>query len=230
MDESVEAALKAAISSRALAVAIAEAVRDHSQMVATGDVPCSIHKSEGASVAEIWAGLRMEALRQLFNFGLSDPFILAEQDKQKKLLECWLVERPYLEMPQPRGELNADTIQAVFRCYHYLSIVGSEVCDRLTDSETLRLEGGSFLDALNAEAAHMKADRTLIEAIYDDITAKAKSIALSARFGPHWEAGIKHVRNRLLSGGNDVAAFDNLTQRLLAAKTPDEFAASGETD
>lgn len=221
LDDAAVAAIKAGISSRALAVAIAEAVRDHVAAVTAGELSFPIHRSDGSAV-EIWAGLRMEAFHKLFNFGLSDPFILAEQEKQQRLVRCWLVDRPYLEFPQPHGERDADTIQAVFQCYHYLSTVGSEVCDRLTDSETLRLEGRSILDDLNAEAENLTDNRTLLDALYDDITAKAKSIALSARFGPRYEAGIKFVRDKLLRDGEDISDFDALTQRMFAAKTPDE--------
>lgn len=107
-DEETLAFIKAGISSRALAVAIAEAVKDYVDAVTAGELPYPVHRSEGASVEEIWAGLRMEALHKLFNFGLSDPFILAEQENQQRLVNCWLVERPYLEFPQPRGERDAD--------------------------------------------------------------------------------------------------------------------------
>lgn len=227
LDDAAIATIKAGISSRALAVAIAESVRDYVASITAGELPYPIHRSDGASVMEIWAGLRLEALHKLFNFGLSDPFILAEQESQERLVKCWLVDRPYLEFPQPHGERDADTIQAAFQCYHYLSTVGSEVCDRLTDSETLRLEGRSILDALNAEAEALTGNRTLLEALYDDLTAKAKSIALSTRFGPHYEAGIKVVRDKLLEDGQDTSGFDALTQRILAAKSPDELI-SGE--
>lgn len=136
-DEETVAFVKAGIASRSLAVAISETVRDYVAAVTAGEIPYPIHRSEGASVEEIWGGLRMETLHKLFNHGLSDPFILAEQENQERLVNCWLVERPYLEMPQPHGERDADTIQAVFQCYVYLSTVGSEVCDRLTDRQTL---------------------------------------------------------------------------------------------
>ena len=223
LDDEAVAAIKAGISSRALAVAIAESVRDYVAAITAGDLTYPIHRSERASVVDIWAGVRMETLHKLFNFGLSDPFILAEQQNQQRLARCWLVDRPYLEFPQPHGELDADTIQAVFQCYQYLSTVGSEVCDRLTDGETLRLEGRSILDALNAEAESLTGNRTLLEALYDDVTAKAKSIALSTRFGPHYEAGIKFVRDKLIADGADTSGLDALTQRILAAKIPDEL-------
>lgn len=222
-DEETLAFIKAGIGSRALAVAIAEAVKDYVDAVTAGQLPYPVHRREGASVEEIWGGLRMEALHKLFNFGLSDPFILSEQEHQERLVNCWLVERPYLEFPQPHGERDADTIQAVFQCYVYLSTVGSEVCDRLTDRQTLELEGRDILDDLNAAAANLSGHGTLLEVVYDDVTAKSKSIALSARFGPHYEAGIKYVRDKLVTDGQDVSRFDDLTRRLLAAKTPDEF-------
>lgn len=61
------------------------------------------------------------------------------------------------------------------------------------------------------------------------MTAKAKSIALSARFGPQYEAGIKYVRDKLLKEGQDVSRFDELTRRLLTAKSPDDFRSGNST-
>ncbi len=99
VDDEALAFIKAGISSKALAVAIAEAVKDYVDAVTTGDLPYPVHRSEGASVEEIWGGLRMEALHNLFNFGLSDPFILAEQENQQRLLQCWLVRTPLPSVP-----------------------------------------------------------------------------------------------------------------------------------
>lgn len=190
----------------------------------------------------IWRDLRLETLSFLFNHGTSDLFLLSEHERQHEILDCFLVSRPYLEMPQPRGEPLPDTLQAVWKAYHYLNAVGSEVCDKLTDRETLRLKGGTILDALVRRAEDLRTQLgqvdvflsgditslppTFLEAVYDDITAKTKSIALSTKFGPNPQAGIKWLEDELKKSVNtddDLVSFRKMVQRTMAAKSPDDF-------
>ena len=67
--------------------------------------------------------------------------MLAGGRRQLELLNCFLDQRPHFEFPQPRGEPVADTLQAVFQAYRYLSEVGSEVLDRETDRMALKAKG-----------------------------------------------------------------------------------------
>ena len=67
---------------------------------------------------------------------------------------------------------------------------------------------------------------TLIEALYDDVTAKAKSIAFSTVFGPSIENGIKHTETLVEERGGSAAEARELIERIRAAKDPDEFARS----
>ena len=66
----------------------------------------------------------MEAFTLLFNHGTADLFLLAEHQRQREALDCFLDERPHLEMSQPRGEPLPDTLQATWKAYVYLDAVG----------------------------------------------------------------------------------------------------------
>ena len=125
----------------------------------------------------------------------------------------------------------------MWQVYLYLGEVGSEVADRETDRGTLKVARRSILDLIAAEAVVLRSEweayardpvpdipRTFLEALYKDVTAKAKSIALSAVFGPHYEQTIDRLEKRAAEmGGSNVRAT---LDRVLAAKDPDEFSLS----
>ena len=225
------------IGPRSLAVALAETVRDYIAAVQAGKLSYPAHRREGASVVEIWAGLRIESLHRMFNFGQSDPFLLSDERRQGELLACFLDDRVHLEIPQPRGAVIPDTIQGMFQVYLYLDAAGSEVADRETDRAGLKRQGRSILDRLESECAGLRTRLaafkagtgddtilpTMIELLYEDVTAKAKSIALSAKFGPHYEGGIKFVEEQLAKQGTGVAPFRASVAKVLAAKDPDHL-------
>jgi hypothetical protein len=224
-----------------LATGIAIAAKEYVDGVRAGRLkhPAHLHKDLG--VLGIWRGVENEALLAMFGFGQADVMLLAEQPKQAELLTCFLDERPYLEMPQPRGEVMADTIQSIGQVYQYLTEVGSSVADRETDRLTLRYsKNKSILDALIEQACHardgwkafetaMRTDSgtlperpaTLIEIVYKDVTLKSKSIALSTIFGPLYEENIKYLSGRI---SNDQARkdFDELVARIMNATDPDD--------
>ncbi|AXK42277.1 hypothetical protein DVR09_07930 [Erythrobacter aureus] len=238
-DDELRALAEQLIGPQSLAVALAETVRDYTAAVQAGKLSYPAHRREGASVVEIWADLRIEALHKMFNFGQSDPFLLSDQRRQEDLLACFLDDRAHLEMPQPRGAVIPDTIQGMFQVYLYLDAAGSEVADRETDRAGLKLEGRSILDRIESECAELRPrlaafkagtgdgtiPATMIELLYADVTAKAKSIALSAKFGPHYESGIKFVEAQLTKQGDDPSGFRASVTRVMAAKDPDHLAA-----
>ena len=78
----------------------------------------------------------------------------------------------------------------------------------------------------NAQLAR-KVPRTLFEIVYEDVTAKAKSIALSAVLGPEPKAMIKYLGESTLKAGASTADVDkaySVFDRLIATKDPDHFA------
>lgn len=217
---------RAIIEPQALAVAIAAAVRTYTNEVRAGRKQFPAHRRNPPSVLDIWRDLRLEALNRLFNYGQSDPFILSEHSRQAELLASFLDERAHLEMPQPRGEQIADTVQAMWQVYVYLSQVGSEVADQDTDLRTLQLEKRSILDSITAQAEVLRATAgplTMLDALYDDVTKKAKSIALTTVFGPYHEAGVTQVIKAAADRGADTKEFQKSIQRVMAATDPDDL-------
>ncbi len=242
-EAAVEALARKWLEPSALAVALAETIREFAADVNSGRLEYPAHKRRNDSVVGIWRDLRLEALSHMFNFGRSDPMLLADQRRQLELLHCLLDERPHLEMPQPRGEVVPDTLQAVWQVYLYLDQIGSEVADRETDRATLKLAKKNIFDRLTARAEQLRIGweafeaavknkntklpempRTLLEELYKDVTAKTKPIALSAQFGPSYEATIKMLEEEVRNRGGDVEKARTLTQRVMQANDPDEFA------
>jgi hypothetical protein len=181
----------------------------------------------------------LEALQKAFNFGSADTFSLSDPRRQCELLACFLDDRAHLEMPQPRGAPVPDTIQAMWQVYRYLSAVGAEVGDSETDQEFLTMDGRSILDRIEADCADVRpkwaafpdamgietVPQTMLELLYWDVTAKSKSIALTAVFGPYRESGIKFTEGLIAErlGKDELAAFQTMLKRVLAAKDPDHI-------
>ena len=61
---------------------------------------------------------------------------------------------------------------------------------------------------------------TIIELLYEDVTAKAKSIVLSTKFGPYCEGGIKFVEDQLAKQGDDLTACRATLARIMGANDP----------
>jgi hypothetical protein len=232
------------IGPQALAVAITEAVRDYVNAVKAGNVEYPAHRRKNTNVQSVWNDVRLEALHKMFNFGQADLMLLGDMKKQLALLNCFLDERPYLEMPQPRGQQMADTLQGIWQVYLYLNQVGSELADPLTDNATLKSRGRNILSdfVIKAEALRMKwteFDRArkaggeslpeipdaTITVFWADVTAKCKSIALSQAFGPMHESGIQYMLKLVAEKGNeqDVAKVKASLERVRAAKEPEDI-------
>jgi hypothetical protein len=182
-------------------------------------------------------------MHKMFGFGRADLFLLSNPRHQLDLLSIFLDERPHLEFPQPRGQTESDTLQAIWQVYLYLHAVGSEVCDRETDSAQLKANGRDILTDFTTEAAglrnlwdaHRRAvkagaetlpelPRTMIEILFEDVTAKAKSIALSTVYGPFYEAQILYIEELVRQEGREggVERIRASMARVLAAKDPDD--------
>lgn len=232
--------LKELAEPSALLSALAEMLRIHVDDVHAGRVPYPIHRSN-ASLIEVWRYLRLEAFQNIFNFGMSDPVLLCSHRDQVKLLSSFVLEKPHMELPQPRGETLPDTIQGMWQVYVYLGNVGSEVGDRETGEMELRLSGRSILDELTAEAWKLldqwktferavqerrvlpRMPRTLIEPLFADVTRKAKSAAFSAVLGPSYERGIEHLVKLAAERDDAASGVRAVIDRVLAANDPDQL-------
>lgn len=225
-----------------LSVAIAETVSSYYSEVKAGRTKSPVHLDRDAGVLEMWRGVRLEALGRMFGFGEADLTLLAKQQQQVHLINCFLNDCPHLEMPQPRGEQLADTIQAFWQIYVYLSEVGSEVADRETDRMTLRLKGNDILTSFTNQAKQaqkgwlsfehaLKSDQeslpelppTIIQIIYKDVTKKSKSIALSTKFGPKYEQNIDLLRKNIMNDLDGLKSFDETLVSIMKAKDPDKL-------
>ncbi len=235
------------LSPPALVMAVARVTHEYVASVKAGAFTYPAFKREGESVLGVWRDTRLEALSKLFLFGESDPMLLGDLRQQTALCNCYIDERAHLEWPQPRGEKIADTVQAVWQIYVYLSEIGTAVLDRETDPATLKINSQSILDSLNATIEAIATEwrafesavkfdagplpimpQTWIEVVYEDVTAKTKSIALSAKFGPLYESAIKTLESMLLQEGGpsaieDAERFRETSARVLNAKDPDNF-------
>jgi hypothetical protein len=246
LSSELEVVTKRLLGPTALIVAIAESVRDYSSAVKEGRITYPAHRRKmgfsGSDVVDIWADLRIEAMQKMFGFGKADLMLLADPRRQLELLNSFLHERPHLEFPQPRGQTVPDTLQAIWQAYRYLDAVGSEVLDRETDRAQLKADGRDILTRLTAKAsalrtlwaAHYNAikagielpelPQTIFEILFEDITAKTKSIALSSVFGPDYESNMHYVEELVRSEGRkgDVGRLRTTMAMVLAAKDPDE--------
>jgi hypothetical protein len=241
-DPEVEAFAKRLLGPSALVTALAETIRHYFNEVRAGRIEYPAHKRKNDSIVGIWRDLRLESLANLLSFGRADVMLLAEHRSQLALLRCLLDERPHLEMPQPHGEIIPDTIQAIWQVYVYLGKVGSEVADRETDQYALRVAKRDILSALTSRAETLRVEwedfqravespnsalpsmpGTLFEEIYTDVTAKAKSIALSAQFGPNYESNMSYLEEEVRKRGGDIERVKGTRVRIMAALDPDEF-------
>ncbi len=224
---------------QAQAVAITECVREYVDAVQAGKVKYPAHRRQGASVIDLWNDVRLEAFHKIFNFGKADLMLLADMRQQLALLSNFLDERPHFEMPQPRGELIADTLQGVWQVYIYLSTVGSELADNATDNHVLKLRGRDILSDFTEKATALRTqwqafDRavkgkgealpdmpeTIIAVLWADVTAKTKSIAMSKVFGPMHESGTRFMLSLVAKEGTEEEVAE-----VRAAKEPEDIRA-----
>ena len=217
-----------------IANVIAKCVPEHVRGVGAGLTESPAHLSK-EPVPHIWDNLRWEALGQLFDFGRADFRLLAQLDRQFELRNAFAEERPNLVLSQPSGDPIRDTVQAVWRVYLYLEGVGSEVADVSTDPEILKAEGVHILDDFSAMAEEIHKSwniddgsetprGTLIEALWDDVTAKSKSIAMTTFLGSDHEAGFMNLLGRVAMQGKpiDVELVKARIVKIRAAKQPEE--------
>lgn len=232
------------LGSQALAVAIAEGVRDYATAVLEGRVNSLPHSRENPTLEGVWSGVRIEAACRLIGFGQANIMLLADFQRQSELFAAFIDERPHLRFPQPTGEPIADTIQAMWQAYVYLDAVGSELMDSATDRASLKANGKDIVSDFTARAEELRSqwdafeialknDRAalplipemMLDLFWADVTAKTKSIALSKIFGPIPEDGMRFMLDTVAVQGSpaDVASLSAAFERVRAALEPDDL-------
>lgn len=223
-------------------IAVKEIVAEHFTEVADGKFPCPAFRQRDLGPATIWAVTRLEALRPIFGFGSSELPLLVDHKSQVQVLTALLEDKPYLMLPQPSGDTVSQTIQAIWQSYLYLTKVGGEVLDRETDPYSLKKRGKDILHSLlegsrtllDAWIAYREAisdrtsslpamPKTLFDLFYEDITAKTKSLTMSAVYGPSYESNIRSVLKQAQAEGLDSREFERGIALLQAASDPDEL-------
>lgn len=243
--------LQQSLEPMALATALAETISEYVKAVNNGDTASPAYQRKEGNVVAIWSDTRLEALHHLWDYGASDASLLADHHQQKNLLDAFFEKKPQYQYPhQPSGDRVHDTLQALFQVYLFLSKAGSAVADNETDSRSLKRANKTIFSDFEQQAKtlwaqwisfeqanHSSGDlppmpSTLLELLYKDVTRKAKTIALSARFGPDYEAGMNYlvhvVQKDLKAQGESEDSINEQTEQIrstmkqvLAADDPD---------
>src|SRR4051812_36058348 len=95
--------------------AVSEVISDYLKDIEAGTKAVPAHKRADASVGDLWRGIRIEALRQLWGFGKSDPGLLAEPTKQLMILTYLYKHELYLKPFAPTGDPVRDSLQSIFQ-------------------------------------------------------------------------------------------------------------------
>lgn len=245
------------IKPMALVAALAKIIHAYVRDGEKGRISVPAYKRKNASVVEVWRDTRIEVLSPLWMIEGSNVALLADHRRQKELMDCLLDEKPHLESPhKPRGHEVPDTVQAIFQVYGVIQKIGSEVVCMETDRMNLELQKKTIFDEFFSKAENLKEEwlnfendlkepkssnegdfnlpKTVIEILYEDVTAKTKFIALAAVLGPYYRAGIEFVKNvmreRMEKDGASENEIDEAVQKLrasaqrvLAATDPDHL-------
>jgi hypothetical protein len=229
----------------ACAAALAEAVRDYTKSVKDGSQSYPAHKRKNPNVKEMWEHIRIEGFHKMFNFGQADLAILADHKQQQEVINTFLQEKPHLRMPYPSGSQVDQTLQALMQVYSYLNKVGDEVMDSETSSFDLKNKGKDILSDLESRIKELQKQwlefheklqagkggfdnlpKTFLEAFFDDVTAKSKSIALSVVFGPTPKATIKYLEDQLAKTGaseKDLESYRKNIASVFSATDPEDI-------
>lgn len=230
------------MDSMTLVIAVDSICHEYMKLIKNNQVKYPAYNRERENVLQTWKDTRIEALMHIFHFGKSSPEILALPQNQLEVLNCFLDQRPHLQMPQPQEDTLIDTIQGMWQAYVFLDKAGTAVGDSQTcrytlklkndniirmlenDAIALRLHWKMHIESINSgEGSDPRVPRTLFQSFYEDITAKSKSIAFSAVFGPSYMDNIKHLEGEIKKTGGDVSKYKTTLDSLLAAKDPDQF-------
>lgn len=239
----------------ALMMAVAEVCSEYARHVRVGRIKTPAYARLNDDVVSMWQDIRTEALLNLYRFGTPDFKALTDPARQLEILNCFLDERPHMEFPRPRGAQPADTLQALSHVYLYLDEAERSVCDRQTDYRIMNTRNLSIFSEFNLKAQQLReqhralvdnpeqasfasdAPKTMFEILYEDVTTKAKNIALSANYGPRYESVMNNVvwfaETRMREKGEDeetitmeLSKTRELIGSILSADDPDHLEAT----
>lgn len=229
----------ALIAPVAKAVALGQIAQEHGAAIRAGQTRFPIHKAADASLLEVWRCLRLEACLPALHFGDASLVDLADIGKQRGVLEQFLDAKAHLQSPQPSGPALGQSIQSMWQVYVYLSEVGTELGDPLTDRHRLKGEGKDILSDVEISARKLRADwkafpeksdqaipSTLFDAFLADLNRKSKSIAFAKVFGPFYEREVALFADHLKAelGEADAVVLGRTLEELLRASDPDDAA------
>ena len=78
----------------------------------------------------------------------------------------------------------------------------------------------------NIDSPGFEIPDTLLDAIWNDVNTKAKSIGLTTRFGPSPKSGLLTAEGMMRKAGmpeSEIEDFRKMNDRYILAKSPEEF-------
>lgn len=238
----------------ALAGALAEIISEYIKDVESGKASSPAYQRKNGTVVGIWRDTRLEALRHLWGYGASEPTLLANTVKQKKLFDGFFKNKPQYEYShQPSGDPLHDTLQALVHVYLFLEKAGWAVGDKEIDMRFLECDTNKTIFSefeqqakvlwaewiaweqdVHGSGGFLAMPCTLLDLLYKDVTRRAKTIALSAEYGPDYQTTMDFLVGEIPKMGLDLGKSQESINKkeeqlrsthkmLLAADDPDHL-------
>jgi hypothetical protein len=223
----------------ALATAVAQTTRDYVQ----SRNGVSITKEENASVIEMWSGIRLEAISQLWGPGPTSHELIIDPTKHPKLLDAF-IERSnsYLRVKDSsENEIDA-TISAMLRVYDVLEQMDFDVCTPylqtskqnkgyvapyaglVEEMRKLHIKWQGFIYAIRSKADFLpETPDTVFVALWRNVTYRSKVIALCAVLGPSYLANFAALKKRVAEANESTKGLDDLIIKILMADDPERL-------
>jgi hypothetical protein len=205
----------------------------------------SILKDEDASIVEMWSGVRLEAISQLWGPGPISLELIIDPAKHPKFLDAF-IERSnsYLYGSQsPQNEIGG-TISAILCVYDVLAQMEFDVCSPYlqTDKQNkgyvapyaslveemrkLHIKWQGFMYAVHTNANFLPAvPDTVFVTLWRDVTYRSKIIALCGRLGPHYLANFAALKKKVAEANESTKGLDDLIIKILMADDPERLPA-----
>jgi hypothetical protein len=195
----------------------------------------SILKDDDASIVEMWGGVRLEAISQLWGQGPISLELIIDPAKHPKLLDAF-IERSNLYLcasKSPQNEIDG-TISAMLRIYDVLARMKYEA--RTPYLQTDKNDKGyvapyagrwqGFMYAVRTKADFLPAvPDTVFVTLWRDVTYRSKIIALCGRFGPYYLATFAALKKEVAEGGESTKGLNDLIIKIMMADDPERLPA-----